>query len=227
MPSSQLPDAEAAGDQAATQGTRVTRRTLLGRGAAGALGGGLALTALQTWAAQEAGAEVLLRQGGVVALFRHALAPGTFDPPGFRLGDCGTQRNLNDEGRTQARRIGEWFQARQLRPEKVLSSPWCRCIDSATLAFGAPQVWAALGSPRGYSETTGESHLRELRQALAAASARNGRFEVWFCHMFVRSDLARDSTSSGDALILRAPPRWRRAGAGEALGHRINLTSVC
>ena len=112
MPSSQLPDAEAAGDQAATQGTRVTRRTLLGRGAAGALGGGLALTALQTWAAQEAGAEVLLRQGGVVALFRHALAPGTFDPPGFRLGDCGTQRNLNDEGRTQARRIGEWFQTR-------------------------------------------------------------------------------------------------------------------
>lgn len=80
MPSSQLPDAEAAGDQAATQGKRVTRRTLLGRGAAGALGGGLALTALQTWAAQEAGAEVLLRQGGVVALFRHALAPGTFDP---------------------------------------------------------------------------------------------------------------------------------------------------
>ena len=54
MPSSQLPDAEAAGDQAATQGTRVTRRTLLGRGAAGALGGGLALTALQTWAAQAA-----------------------------------------------------------------------------------------------------------------------------------------------------------------------------
>ena len=169
----------------------------------------------------------MLRQGGVVALFRHALAPGTIDPPGFRLGDCGTQRNLNDEGRPQARRIGEWFQARQLRPEKVLSSPWCRCIDSATLAFGAPQVWAALGSPRGYSETTGESHLRELRQALAAASARNGRFEVWFCHMFVRSDLARDSTSSGDALILQAPPRWRRAGAGEALGHRINLTSAC
>ncbi len=57
-------------------------------------------------------------------MFRHALAPGTFDPPGFRLGDCGTQRNLNDEGRPQARRIGEWFQARQLRPEKVLSSPW-------------------------------------------------------------------------------------------------------
>lgn len=198
MPSSPQPDTRT------DPGTRVTRRALLSSGAAAALGSGLALTALQTWAAQEESAEALLRLGGVVALFRHALAPGTFDPPGFRLGDCGTQRNLNDEGRAQARRIGEWFRARQLQPEKVLSSPWCRCIDSATLAFGAPQVWAALGSPRGYSETTGERHLRELRQALAATSARNGRFEVWFSHMFVQSDLARDSTSSGDALILRA-----------------------
>lgn len=159
-----------------------------------------------------------LRDGDVV-LYRHALAPGGGDPPGFRLGDCSTQRNLNDEGRAQARRIGEWFQARQLQPEKVLSSPWCRCIDSATLAFGTPQVWAALGSPRGYSDTTGESHLRELRQALAGASARNGRFEVWFSHMFVQSDLARDSTSSGEALILRAP----RAGELQVLA-KLSVT---
>ncbi|ART51246.1 histidine phosphatase family protein [Acidovorax carolinensis] len=182
----------------------VTRRALLGTGAAGALGGGLALMALQAWAAQDADAETLLRHGGVVAVFRHALAPGTFDPPGFRLGDCSTQRNLNDEGRAQARRIGEWFQQRQLQPHKVLSSPWCRCIDSASLAFGAPQVWAALGSPLGYPETTGAAHLRELRQALAAASARSGQFEVWFTHMFVQSDLASDSTRSGEALIVRA-----------------------
>jgi hypothetical protein len=160
--------------------------------------------ALQAWAAKDADAETLLRHGGVVAVFRHALAPGTFDPPGFRLGDCSTQRNLNDEGRAQARRIGEWFQERQLQPHKVLSSPWCRCIDSASLAFGAPQVWAALGSPFGYPETTGAAHLRELRQALVAASARSGQFEVWFTHMFVQSDLASDSTRSGEALILRA-----------------------
>lgn len=180
---------------------RVTRRALL---ATGAVGTGLAVTGLRAWAAPDATAEALLRQGGVVAVFRHALAPGTFDPPGFRLGDCSTQRNLNDEGRAQARRIGEWFQARQLQPGKVLSSPWCRCVDSATLAFGAPQVWAALGSPLGYPETTGAAHLRDLRTALAAASARSGRFEVWFTHMFVQSDLASDSTRSGEALILRA-----------------------
>ena len=129
---------------------RIARRAVLGAG--------LALASLRGWAAQDADAEALLRKGGVVAAFRHALAPGTFDPPGFRLGDCSTQRNLNDEGRAQARSVGAWFQQRQLQPGKVLSSPWCRCVDSATLAFGTPQVWAALGSPRGSPETTGAAH---------------------------------------------------------------------
>ena len=185
---------------------QLTRRGFVGRGAMGLMGSGLALTALQSWAAQEASAETLLRQGGVVAVFRHALAPGTFDPPGFRLGDCGTQRNLSDEGRAQAQRIGEWFKERQLHPDKVLSSPWCRCVDTATLAFNASTAWAALGSPYGATETTGAAHLRELRKALIAASARSGKFQVWVTHSFVQSDLASDSTRSGEALIVRALP---------------------
>jgi len=168
------------------------------------LGAGLAFASLRSWAAQDADAETLLRKGGVVAAFRHALAPGTFDPPGFRLGDCSTQRNLSEEGRAQARSMGAWFRHRQLQPGKVLSSPWCRCVDSATLAFGPPQVWAALGSPSGSPETTSAAHLRELRTALATASSRPGLFEVWFTHMFVLSDLANTNTSSGEALILRA-----------------------
>ena len=179
-----------------------TRRAFL---AAGVMGTGLALPGGSSGApAQDALAQALLRQGGVVAVFRHALAPGTLDPPGFRLGDCSTQRNLSDEGRTQARRIGAWFRDRQLQPDRLLSSPWCRCMESATLAFGTPQAWSALGSPRGASETTGAVHLRELRSALVAASARTGGFEVWFTHMFVQSDLANDSTRSGEALLLRA-----------------------
>jgi len=149
-------------------------------------------------------AETLLRRGGVVIAFRHALAPGTFDPPGFRVGDCSTQRNLNDEGRAQARRIGEWFAQRSLKPERVLSSPWCRCVDTATLAFGAPQVDATLGSPRGYSEATNAESLRTLRRSLAAASAHSGRFEVWVTHMFVLSALTGQGSSSGEGLLLRA-----------------------
>ena len=87
-----------------------------------------------------------LREGGVVIAFRHARAPGTFDPPGFRLGDCRTQRNLDDEGRAQARRIGAWFDARGLKPARLRSSPWCRCLETATLAFGRPEAWPALAS---------------------------------------------------------------------------------
>ena len=168
------------------------------------LGAGLGLIPWHGWATAGADAEALLRKGGVVVVFRHALAPGTFDPPGLRLGDCSTQRNLSDEGRAQARRIGEWFKERQLQPAAVRSSPWCRCMDSATLAFGAAQAWAALGSPHGAPETTGARHLHELRKALVTASARSGRFEAWFTHMFVQSDLANDSTRSGDALVLQA-----------------------
>jgi len=108
-------------------------------------------------------AAALLRQGGIVVAFRHALAPGTFDPPGFRLGVCSTQRNLSDEGRTQARRIGAWFKARELRPAAVRSSPWCRCLETAELAFGRAEAWPALGSPRAGSEETNARSLAALQ----------------------------------------------------------------
>lgn len=150
--------------------------------------------------------ERLLREGGVVIAFRHALAPGTFDPQNFTLGDCGTQRNLNDEGRAQAQRIGQWFHTRGLRPAAVRSSPWCRCMDTATLAFGRAEPWPALGSPRGSDAATNARHLQDLRAAVVAASAQRGRFEVWVTHMFVLSDLTQQGSSSGEGLVLRAGP---------------------
>lgn len=162
--------------------------------------------ALQAWAAGPEG-EAALRAGGVVAAFRHALAPGTFDPPGFRAGDCSTQRNLSEEGRAQARQLGQWFTARTLQPSRVRSSPWCRCVDTATLAFGRAQAWDALASPHGVAETTGAANLKALRQGLVEASARRGVFEVWVTHMFVLTDLAGGNTASGEGLILQSDPR--------------------
>lgn len=150
----------------------------------------------------------LLRTGGCVIAFRHALAPGTFDPPEFRVDDCRTQRNLNDEGRAQARRIGAWFQARQLAPARVRSSPWCRCVDTAELAFGRTERWDLLGSPRGSSDDVNARRLPGLRAALTAVPA--GQFEAWVTHMFVLSDLAGTGSSSGEGLVLRA-------GAGGAV----------
>jgi Histidine phosphatase superfamily (branch 1) len=101
-----------------------------------------ALTAAQVVYAQPAqpAEEALwndLRQGGYVLLIRHADAPGTFDPPGFKLGVCSTQRNLSEEGRAQSRRLGELFRSKNVPIAQVFSSEWCRCIDTATLAFGA------------------------------------------------------------------------------------------
>lgn len=163
---------------------------------------GLALPAVPTLAlAAQADAAALLRQGGVVIAFRHAMAPGTFDPPGFKPGECSTQRNLSEEGRAQARRIGAWFKTQALVPAQVRSSPWCRCMDTATLAFGTAAAWPALGSPRGASESTNAESLGALRSALAAVPA--GRFEVWVTHMFVLSDFAATNTSSGEGLVLR------------------------
>jgi hypothetical protein len=167
------------------------------------LAAGLALPWLPATAAGDDVA-ALLRTGGAVIAFRHALAPGTFDPPEFRLGVCSTQRNLSDDGRAQARRIGAWFQTQALKPTRVRSSPWCRCVDTANLAFGAAEVWPALGSPRGYTEATNEQSLRELKRALVAAKAQPGRFEVWVTHMFVLSALTGENSSSGEGLVLRA-----------------------
>lgn len=75
-----------------------------------------------------------LRAGGIV-LFRHANAPGGGDPAGMRLGDCATQRNLDESGRQQARRIGEAFRSRRIAVGSVLSSQWCRTLETAELAF--------------------------------------------------------------------------------------------
>jgi phosphohistidine phosphatase SixA len=75
-----------------------------------------------------------LRAGGHVALMRHADAPGGVgDPPGFRVDDCATQRNLSEKGRADAEKIGSRLKGEKISFEKILSSPWCRCIDTARL----------------------------------------------------------------------------------------------
>lgn len=157
--------------------------------------------------AQAADVESALRSGGLVLAFRHALAPGNFDPSGFKLGECSTQRNLSEEGRDQARRMGAWFAARRLQAIRVRSSPWCRCMDTARLAFGdQAEGWAALGSPRAGSEETNAESLALLRAALAAAVLKRGSFEVWVTHMFVFSALLGENAGSGEGLLLGVNP---------------------
>jgi broad specificity phosphatase PhoE len=89
----------------------------------------------------------LLGGGGHVVLMRHAITtPGVGDPAGFRLDDCPSQRNLTDAGRDDARRIGAAFRSREVPVGQVLSSRWCRCLETARLAFGRVEPWDALDS---------------------------------------------------------------------------------
>ncbi len=76
-----------------------------------------------------------LEDGGKLIFIRHAYAPGNGDPAGFNLNDCSTQRNLSEDGRKQAQRIGEFFTKNKIEIDKVLSSEWCRCKETAKIAF--------------------------------------------------------------------------------------------
>ena len=90
--------------------------------------------------AVEAGATeagwALLRDGEHVVLLRHAMAPGAADPANFDIEKCSTQRNLSERGKQQARKIGALFAARAAPTERVLTSRYCRTMETARLAFG-------------------------------------------------------------------------------------------
>jgi phosphohistidine phosphatase SixA len=87
-----------------------------------------------SFVAQPSTAVEALKQGSII-LFRHANAPGVGDPPNFQVSDCSTQRNLDEVGRLQAKRIGEYLQANGVKVQRVITSQWCRCKETAALAF--------------------------------------------------------------------------------------------
>ena len=110
------------------------------------LAGLLTLAGRSSAARAERSAWDALAAGGHVALVRHADAPGTGDPPNFVLEDCSTQRNLSGAGQAQAARLGAAFRTHHVGVDRVLTSGWCRCIETATIAFGTAEVWPPLHS---------------------------------------------------------------------------------
>lgn len=125
-----------------------------------------------------------LARGGQVVLVRHAATtPGAGDPPGFRLEDCATQRNLSQAGRREARRLGEAFRSRGVRVARVLSSPWCRCLESAELAFGVrPATHPALGNlvlfTHGSTTLALTGEYPAMGEAILVTPAGGGAFRV-------------------------------------------------
>jgi len=113
-----------------------------------------------------------LAGGGHVLLMRHAATvPGVGDPPGFRLDACATQRNLSTEGKADARRLGQALRREGIQVADVLSSRWCRCLDTARLAFGSVTPAPMLDSMFEDDDTSRQHKLAELRRYLAAFKA--------------------------------------------------------
>ncbi|MEI5666349.1 histidine phosphatase family protein [Bosea sp. CCNWLW174] len=140
---------------------------------------------------------------GHIALLRHADAPGVGDPAGFRIGDCATQRNLGEQGRAQARRIGDEFRRRGVRVGLVLTSQWCRARDTAQLM----SLGAVEDAPEALNSFFGRSGEREsatnaLRRRLSGLP-RDAGTVVMVTHQVNITALTGVFPRSGDVVVLR------------------------
>jgi broad specificity phosphatase PhoE len=153
-----------------------------------------------------------LRTPGAVVVLRHSYAPGSFDPPDARLDDCSTQRNLDDNGRAQARRIGEAFRRQGIAVGRVLASPRCRCLDTGRLAFGRAEAWLPLQG--SLSDPPLRARLvTEIKSAIAAH--RDGSPLVLVTHGSVVTDLTALNIRMGELVVLRRAADGTHAVAGQ------------
>ena len=148
--------------------------------------------------ADERDAWAALVNGGQVALVRHGSAPpGYGDPPGFKLDDCATQRNMDERGRAQARAVGEAFRQHRVPVDKILSSPWCRCLETARLMALGPveSVMAVASSDRS------PERLGVLKQMVAAW--RGPGTLVLVTHAFTIQSLVGIMPEQAETVVVR------------------------
>lgn len=143
----------------------------------------------------------LLAEPRTHAIMRHALAPGTGDPSHFEVSDCSTQRNLDDRGREQARRIGDIARTAGASFDRVLSSQWCRCLDTAELLdLGNVEAFPPLNSFfRNRSQRTPQTNA--LRDFLATLP--DDETVMMVTHQVNVSALTGTGTRSGEIIVFR------------------------
>ena len=155
-----------------------------------------------------------LRTPGHFALIRHALAPGNFDPPDFRLDQCSTQRNLSAEGRAQAARIGDLFRANGIATASVHSSQWCRCLDTATLLRLGDVAPQPLLNSFAQDSERGTRQVPAVKAWIAALDL--ARPAVLVTHQVVITALSDVFPGSGEIVVMQ-----RDVGGGLVTRGRI------
>jgi len=141
---------------------------------------------------------------GYVLLIRHALAPGVGDPENFQVNDCTTQRNLSDEGRQDAKEIGQWLTKQKVKILRVESSRWCRAKETAQL-LNIGKVVLNKNLDSLFEETDLLTHPQTVNIKKRIVNHRNTRGLLVFVGHFVNFQaVAGVSLDSGEGVLLRA-----------------------
>lgn len=153
-----------------------------------------------------------------IAVMRHALAPGSGDPPEFKVEDCSTQRNLNDVGRRQSEATGKAIRDRGIAKARVISSQWCRCRETARLlGLGPVEEMPALNSLHGRPENRA-AQMAALTAFLKDLAAKpDAGPHVLVTHHTVILDLTGRGPASGEVFLLKLDPSGTPAIVGSIL----------
>ena len=141
-----------------------------------------------------------LKNGGNLIFIRHAYAPGGGDPDNFLISDCSTQRNLSMEGINQSKKIGQFFKNNDISIDKVLSSEWCRCKDTAKVAFTKFETKKFLNSffsPQ-FAKNKNQQ-IKDLKEYLN--NWQSDKNLVLVTHYVLITELLNYSPSSGEIVI--------------------------
>ena len=141
-----------------------------------------------------------LKEGKKLVFIRHAIAPGNGDPNNFDINDCSTQRNLDKNGIAQSKKIGLFFKNNKIKIDKVLSSEWCRCKDTAKYAFKKFDTFDALNSFYDERFAANEAkQIKDLKNYIKKWDSDKNLILV--THFVVISSILNTSSSSGEIII--------------------------
>jgi phosphohistidine phosphatase SixA len=141
---------------------------------------------------------------GYVLLMRHALAPGVGDPANLRVGDCSTQRNLNDQGRQDARDIGQWIKRREVKILRVESSRWCRAKETAKLlGLGPVRLNKNLDSLFQDEDALNDPQTANIRKRIVSHRNTSGLL-IFVGHFVNISAVVGVGVESGEGVLVRA-----------------------